>query len=171
MKPTCVLPAALLASVIAATPISAQWSWRAQLAFEDSWRPAALAVAEWRSGGAPPLPDPSSPGPIFATVHDWLLTATAGAGVTVARVGNHDVSPTALAKLGVLRRLGGDLQPRVGLLALGTVHPGAAGPIARFEVRDVAGLEAGWVWFTSGHRNGVVVMLDVSLALIRDLTT
>jgi hypothetical protein len=152
------------------TPVAAQ-SWRAELAFLDTWRPAVAVAYEWRTpiGGEPPLPGPDTPGPVFSEVRDWLLSAMLGAGVTFARVKDADVSPTAMAQVGVLRRLPGGLEPRGGIYAFGAVRPEGFGPVLRFEVKDVIGIQAGWVWFSGGSRSGVVATADVSCALIGDL--
>ncbi|MDQ3698851.1 MAG: hypothetical protein M3373_12650 [Gemmatimonadota bacterium] len=155
----------------AAASASAQ-SWRLSGAFLDTWRPALVAAYEWRvpiGRGEPPLPGPETPGPIFADVRDWLLSAQAGGGVTFARVGNADVSPTAMAQLGVLRRLSGALEPRVGVYAFGAVRPVAIGPVVRFEARSAFGAQVGWIWLSRGGGNGPLVTADVTFALLRDL--
>jgi hypothetical protein len=145
-------------------------SWRGELAFLDTWRPAVAVAYEWRTpiGGDPPLPGPDAPGPIFAEVRDWQFTAMAGGGITFARVDDESFSPTALAQVGVLRRLDGGLEPRVGLLLFGGVQPDVLGPMLRFEAKDVVGLQAGWVWFRRG-KSGLAVTADVALALLGDL--
>jgi hypothetical protein len=154
---------------LASGAVDAQ-SWRAELAFLDTWRPGVAVAYEWRTpiGGDPPLPDPEAPGPIFADVRDWLFTVMAGGGITFARVDDESISPTALAQAGVLRRLDGGFEPRVGLLLFGGVQPDVLGPMLRFEAKDVIGLQAGWVWFGAGE-SGLAVTVDVAIALLSDL--
>ena len=168
MHRLCACGVALLVSLTTAT-LGAQ-SWRAELAFLDTWRPAVAVAYEWRTpiGDDPPLPDPANPGPIFADVRNWLFSAMAGGGVTFARVDDHNVSPTLLAQLGVLRRLDGKLEPRLGLLLFGGLRPEVLGPMVRFEAKDVVGLQAGWVWFDEGG-SGFAFSADVALALLDDL--
>jgi hypothetical protein len=101
-------------------------------------------------------------------VRPWLLTGRAGIGVTSVRQGDPVFSPTAIAELGVLRRFGGGLSPSAGLLALGSLHPELAGPVARFEIKRLAGVEAGWVWLAGGG-GALLVAVDVSTALLCDL--
>ncbi|MEJ7811001.1 MAG: hypothetical protein WKG32_11380 [Gemmatimonadaceae bacterium] len=166
--------AGLCASVAApvAAPAAAAQSLRAEVAFVDTWRPAMLLSYEVRTpiGREPPLPgDTEEGGPVFAVVRDYFVSAMLGAGITIARVDRSDVSGTAIGQLGVLRRLHGSLEPRVGLYAVGIVRPEAAGPLLRFEAKDAFGAQLGWVWFSGSSRKGLIGAVDVSLALVRDL--
>jgi hypothetical protein len=147
-------------------------TWRTQAAWLDAREPAVMVAVETRAplGGPGLLPgEGSAEGPVIIGTGDWLLSGMFAGGVTFAETSGRHVSLTATGQLGVMRRLDGKVD-RVGLFAFGGLSPEAAGPVLRAEMKDTAGLQAGWVWFLEeGRGNGIVVSLDVSIALLRSL--
>jgi hypothetical protein len=99
------------------------------------------------------------------TVSDWLLGVRVGGGATFA---DGEVEPTAVAQVGIVRRLSNaSIGPRVGLWGYATSEPGAIGPVVRVEAQGLAGLQTGWLWYRGG--DGFTVGLDVSTGLLCDL--
>ena len=143
-------------------------SYRAQVSCVGRLAPAITAGMELRIPlGSLPMPRPGG-GPVRTTTRNWMISLAGGGGVTFAKPRGDVIAPTAFAQAGVLRRLRGNIEPRVGLLAVGWVRPEALGPAVRFEAKDVFGAQAGWLFFRRGH-DGLLVSVDVSFALIRDI--
>jgi hypothetical protein len=100
------------------------------------------------------------------TVSDWLLGVRVGGGATFS---DGEVEPTAVAQVGIVRRLpGASIGPRVGLWGYATSEPGAIGPLLRVEAQNLGGVQAGWLFFDGGGE-GFTVGLDVSTGLLCDL--
>lgn len=143
-------------------------TYRAQVSCVGRLAPAVTAGFERRMLlGSVPLPRPGG-GPVRATARNWMISFAAGGGITFAKPRGDAITPTAFAQAGVLRRLGGELAPRVGLVAVGWVRPEAIGPAVRFEAMDLFGAQVGWQ-FIRRSRNGLALSVDVSFGLIRDL--
>jgi hypothetical protein len=143
-------------------------TYRAQVSCVGRLAPAFTVGLETRIPlGSLPLPRPGG-GPVRVTTRNWMISLAAGGGITFAKPRGDVITPTAFAQAGVLRRLSGDLEPRVGLLAVGWVRPEALGPAVRFEAKDAFGAQAGWLFIRRG-RDGLLLSVDVSLALIRDI--
>jgi hypothetical protein len=143
-------------------------TYRAQASCVGRLAPAITAGLETRILlGSVPLPRPGH-GPVHATARNWMISLAAGGGITFAKPRGDVFTPTAFAQAGVLRRLAGDLEPRVGLVAVGWVRPEALGPAVRFEAKDAFGAQAGWLFIRRG-RDGAFLSVDVSIPLIRDI--
>lgn len=96
----------------------------------------------------------------------WNLYFEVGAGVTID-FDPSEVDPAAFGLAAVQWRLGGGLEPRLGIGGIGLVNPGAGGPIVRLEAGNVAVIDAGWVW-GGGGRNGPLVLVELDFAIFRD---
>lgn len=143
-------------------------TYRAQVSCVGRLAPAITAGFERRIPlGSLPLPQPGSGG-LDVTARDWFISFGAGGGITFAKPRGDAITPTAFAQVGVLRRLSGSLEPRVGLVAVGWVRPEALGPAVRFEVEDNFGAQAGWMFIRRG-RDGMFLSVDASFAVIRDI--
>ena len=144
---------------------------RTQLSFVTKLRPAITAGVETKIPlGATASAPPAEGGPVRRHVRDWELALAGGGGVTFARPRGNAITPTAFAEAGLMRRLPGGMEARAGLVAVGWLRPEAIGPAVRFEAADAFGAQLGWL-LVRDRADGVVLSLDCSIALIRDLLT
>jgi hypothetical protein len=159
----------LAAGLLLALPAAAQaQSWRIQGAWVGDHVAGALVGVEVRHllGAPPPLPGAGS-GPVAAGTRDWMLTGMAGAGVNLAPAGTASVAPIFYAHAGLLRRTGGDVLTRVGVLAAGYIRAKAVGPEVFAELEGVADVQAGALHTPGGWRAAVGV--TVALRFFRDV--
>jgi hypothetical protein len=159
----------LAVGVLLALPTVAHaQSWRIQGAWVDHHVAGALVGVEVRHllGAPPPLPG-AGPGPVMAGTRDWMLTGMAGAGVNLAPAGTASVAPIFYAHAGLLRRTGGDVLTRVGILAVGYVRAKAVGPELFGELEGVADVQVGVLHTPGGWRAAVGVA--VALRFLRDV--
>ena len=110
------------------------------------------------------VPPPPEPGPRVIATRDWTLTGMLGAGVNLNPPPDHDFPGLFQLHGGVMRRLSGDLEPRVGLVGVFYLPAGAVGPAARVELQDVAVVQAGWLIDAGLH-----VALEVAARFVCDL--
>ena len=139
-----------------ARPVAAQASWRIQTVWVDDAVLGAVVGLEVRQpiGAVPPQP---VDGPRILATRDWMVTGMVGVGLNFNGPGTRDMEGLLNGHLGILRRLGGDLEPRVGVVLFGYAPAGATGLAGRAEVMDVAVLTAG-MSFDGGLMVGVEVV-------------
>ena len=142
-----------VAALAWASPAVAQTSWRIQTAWVNDHVLGAVVGLEARRpiGRVPPRP---ATGPRVMATRDWMLTGMVAGGVNLDGPGPSGVEALVYAHAGVLRRLGGGLEPRVGVVGAAYIPAGSVGPAARVELLDVAGVQVGWM-FDGGLTVGV----------------
>lgn len=146
-----------------AVPVAAQASWRIQAAWVDDAVLGTLVGWEVRQpiGSVPPRP---AEGPRIIATRNWMLTGMVGAGINFNGPRSRGVEGLIYGHAGVLRRLGGGLEPRVGVVATGYGPAGVFGPAARIELLDVAVVQAGWLF-----EGGLMVGVEVAGEFVCDL--
>lgn len=140
-------------ALAAAEPATAQYSPRLQLPWVHDHVAGVLVGLELRDpiGSLPPQP---AEGPRVIATRDWMVTAMAGIGANLNPPPDHDSHMLFQGHIGVMRRLSGDMEPRLGLVAVGYFPAQVGGPAARLELMDVAVIQAGWM-IDSGLHVGV----------------
>ena len=157
------LASGLWLALAAAEPAAAQYSIRLQAPWVHDHVAGVVIGLETREpiGRVPPQP---AEGPRIIATRDWMFTGMGAVGV------NFDSSPDdrshvlIQAHAGVLRRLSGDLEPRVGVVGVLFLPVGLVGPAARVELMDVAVVQAGWMFDAGAH-----IALEVAARFVCDL--
>ena len=157
------LAAGLALAPSAARPVEAQYSGRLQAPWVKDHVAGILIGLETREpiGG---VPDQPAEGPRVIETRDWMFTGMAGIGLNFDPPPDHDYPLLLQAHAGVLYRLDGGLEPRVGAVLVLYLPAGVAGPAARLEVMDVAAVQAGWMFDAGLH-----VGLEVAYRFLLDL--
>lgn len=158
------LGAAILAATAGtASAARAQESWRIQAAWADDHVLGAVVGYEIRQplGRLPPQP---AEGPRVVATRNWMVTGMVAGGVNLDGPGSRGVEGLIYAHLGVLRRLGGGLEPRVGVVGVFLGPAGIGGPAGRLELMDVAAVQAGWM-----VGDGAYVAVEVAGGFVCDL--
>ena len=88
---------------------------------------------------------------------NWMLTGMISGGINFNGPGAKGVGPLVYAHGGVLRRLGGGLEPRVGVVGAAYLPAGSVGPAVRADLMDVAAVQVGWM-FDSGPAISIEVV-------------
>ena len=169
-------PVALLALAASLTaPLLAQarcplgtCSPRVGVAMVGDWAPSVTLGVFWTKTLTPPpaMPVPGA-GPAPVVESHWSLRALLSAGVTFASPRDYAVDMTGFGFFGALRDV--ELGPlnRAGVVAVGSINPGAAGLAARVEATArVAGLQLGWVREFDGDTNRLFGSLDISFGFL-----
>jgi hypothetical protein len=163
------LPLSLLLLLASAAPGTAQVNravWIVEAGYVES---AVVATGfRWIFTPAPvERVDPVS-GMTLPVTSRTSLHASGSGGISVAGGRDRTVDWTALASLGFVRPIGVGPISGIGLLAMGSLQPDAAGPGVRVESGFRAlGLNAG-VLFADGATHAAAV-LDISGVFLRDI--
>ena len=160
---TLALAAGCALALVAPAPAAAQYSARLQAPWVKDHVAGVLIGLETREpiGSVPPRP---AEGPRVLETRDWMFTGMAGVGFNFDPPPDHDYWLLLQAHAGLLYRLDGPLEPRVGAVLALYLPAGVAGPAARLELMDVAVVQAGWMFDAGPH-----VALEVASRFLLDL--
>ena len=138
-------------ALIAAEPAAAQLRPRVQAAWVNEHVAGFVVGLATRQPIGVVMPPPEGQPRFGISSGTWWVTGMAGLGVNFDPPPDHDTRWLIQAHGGFMRLLQEGRTAGLGLVAVLYMPAGVAGPAARFELRDLFAVQAGWMFDAGLH--------------------